>query len=276
MPPRPRIPRQLQNGPFTVAEARAAGVSPRSLSGRSWRRIERGIYCWSAMAPDAFRLLAVWHRAQPAAIFCGRTAAWLHGLDTEPIDPIEVILPLRSGTRSRPGLRVRRCDLPLSETTTVRGMRATTVRQTLRDLGRRLSRPEALVLADAAMRLGLGRFDELAEPAESPMETRLRWLLLKAGLPRPEVQSDLHDSQGRFVGRADIYYPMARLVIEFDGGNHRDRLVGDNRRQNLLINAGFKVLRFTASDLYNRPETIVALVSAGAAISATRQAAAPH
>lgn len=92
------------------------------------------------------------------------------------------------------------------------------------------------------------------------METRLRWLLLQARLPRPEVQTELHDAKGRFIGRADIYYPSARLVIEYDGANHRDRLVEDDRRQNLLINAGFRVLRFTATDVYQRPEVIAALV----------------
>jgi very-short-patch-repair endonuclease len=127
------------------------------------------------------------------------------------------------------------------------------------DVRSRLSRPEFLVLADAALKLNLGRFDELAEPAESPMETRLRWLLRQAGLRRPEVQVDLHDSAGRFVGRADLYYPKARLVIEYDGANHRDRLIEDNRRQNLLTKAGFHLVRFTAADLAQRPETIVAL-----------------
>jgi 8-oxo-dGTP pyrophosphatase MutT (NUDIX family) len=105
--------------------------------------------------------------------------------------------------------------------------------------------------------LGLGRFDELAEPAESPMETRLRWLLIEAGLPRPQVQSELRNAEGRFLGRADLDYPSARLIIEYDGANHRDRLVEDNRRQNALLNAGFKLLRFTVAD---RAEVITALV----------------
>jgi len=38
------------------------------------------------------------------------------------------------------------------------------------------------------------------------METRLRWLLLSAGLPQPEVQVDLRDDDGDFLGRADLYY----------------------------------------------------------------------
>ncbi len=110
------------------------------------------------------------------------------------------------------------------------------------------------MLADQALRLGLGRFDELAEPAESPMETRLRWLLIQARLPRPEVQAKLS------FGRADLYYPAARLVIEYDGANHRDRIVDDNRRQNLLLNGGFRLLRFTAGDVYERSDFLVSQV----------------
>ena len=110
----------------------------------------------------------------------------------------------------------------------------------------------------------------LAAPAESPMETRLRWLLLQAGLSRPEVQVNLRDSAARFVGRVDLYYPEARLVLEYDGGNHRERLVEDNRRQNALVNAGYRLLRFTAADIYNRANLVVAQVSAALEAGHTR------
>ena len=86
------------------------------------------------------------------------------------------------------------------------------------------------------------------------METRLRWLLIQAGLPRPEVQAQLS------FGRADLFYRAARLVIEYDGANHRDRLMEDNRRQNALISAGFRLLRYTASDVFQRPGFVVTQV----------------
>ena len=151
----------------------------------------------------------------------------------------------------------------MSDTTLIRGLPVMALARTFRDLKRRLSRVEHLVLADQALRLGLGRFDELAEPAESPMETRLRWLLVQAGLPRPQVQHNLHDHCGRFVGRADLYYPESRLVIEYDGINHRDRLAEDDRRQNAILGAGCHLLRFTASDLAQRANEVIALVRAG-------------
>jgi very-short-patch-repair endonuclease len=253
---RPRIPPELKKRPFTLDEARAAGVTLDALRRRSWRRIGSELYCWSGLEDDRWRLLVAWRsRLPPDAAFAGLTAAWLHRLDVDPCHPIEVVLPTSSGVRSRMGLGVHRSDL--LEVTTARGLPATTIERTFRDLRRRLAPVEVLVLADQALRLRLGRFDELAEPAESPMETRLRWTLLQAGLPRPQVQTELRDSEGRFLGRADLYYPQARLVIEYDGANHRDRLTEDNRRQNSLINARFRILRFTAAD---QPEAVIALV----------------
>lgn len=86
--------------------------------------------------------------------------------------------------------------------------------------------------------------------------------LILARLPRPEVQVPLHDERGRFIGRPDLYYPAHRIGLEFDGGTHRDSLVEDNRRQNRLLNAGYRLLRFTAADVYNHPDEVIAQVRA--------------
>jgi hypothetical protein len=218
-------------------------------------------HCWVGLPDDAWRLLVAWRsQLSSCAVFTGLTAAWLHRLDVDPIHPVEVAVPADSGIRSRAGLVVRRRALRATDVVTVRALRATTIDRTLRDLRPRMPRVEFLVLADAALRLGLGRFDERAAPAESPMETRLRCLLMDSGLPIPEVQADLRDPRGRSIARVDLYYRSARLVIEFDGGNHRERLVEDDRRQNALIDAGFRVLRYTASDFRQRPDGIVAEV----------------
>jgi very-short-patch-repair endonuclease len=208
--------------------------------------------------------LVAWHSRLPdRTAFAGFSCMWLHCLDVDPLHPIEVVVPPNSDVRSRPGLLVRCCELP--ESIIVRGLPATSLTRAFEDLSRRLPQVETLVLADQALRLGLGRFHELAEPADSPMETRLRWLLLQAELPAPEVQTDLYANTGDFVGRADLYYPSAHLVIEFDGGNHRDRLVSDDRRQNLIVSAGYRILRFTTADLRARPDAVVAQVRAALA-----------
>ena len=115
-------------------------------------------------------------------------------------------------------------------------------------------------LLDVPARLDCDLSQKLLRPLSRRWSHALRWLLLKAGLPMPDVQKDLHDSDGDFVGRADLFYPGAHLVLEFDGGNHRDRLVTDNRRQNGLVQAGYRILRFTSADLRGRPEAVVAQV----------------
>jgi very-short-patch-repair endonuclease len=163
------------------------------------------------------------------------------------------------------------------------GQRATSVVRTLADLGRRLPLVEAVAALDMALHKRLLRSDdlcawawahqaypgmrrlrqaiELAEPAtESVMETKLRLLLVMARLPRPQAQVSLHDRAGRFVGRPDFYYPLARLAVEYDGAHHRENLTGDNRRQNRLVDAGYRLLRFTAADVLSAPDSVVALV----------------
>jgi hypothetical protein len=279
----PCIPYELTKRPFSLKEARKAGLTLSSLRGRAWRRLGAELYCWQGLRADSGLVLSAWRRLLPHdAVFAGATAAWILGLDFQATSPVEIVVPHCSGIRSRPGLSVRRCRIPPHEAVTVRGLRATTLPRTIRDLCVKWPAVETLVAIDMAVHSNLtdaatlGRHAEaakgragarrlrtlalLAAPAESPMETRLRWLLIQAGLPRPEVQTDLRDGDGRFIGRADLYYPAARLVLEYDGGNHRDRLVEDNRRQNLLINAGFRLLRFTAADIHNRPEVVSAQV----------------
>jgi very-short-patch-repair endonuclease len=81
-----------------------------------------------------------------------------------------------------------------------------------------------------------------------------------AGLPRPQVQVSLSSGAGRLIGRADLYYPAARLVIEYDGATHRDSLAADNRRQNRLIEAGYRVLRFSAADVFRDGSAVVAMI----------------
>jgi hypothetical protein len=102
---------------------------------------------------------------------------------------------------------------------------------------------------------------DLAEVgAESPMESRLRMLLVLNGLPRPELQVTIRDEEGVPAGRPDLYYREQRLGIEYDGETHRASLVEDNRRQNRLLMAGVTLLRFTASDVTRRPDSVLAQV----------------
>ena len=99
-------------------------------------------------------------------------------------------------------------------------------------------------------------------------------VLVLGGLPRPMAQVSIHDRWGRFVGRPDLYYEQYRLGIEYDGGLHRDALTEDNRRQNRLLNAGVRLLRFTGADVLGQPDSVVKqvreMLPANAAIAGGR------
>jgi very-short-patch-repair endonuclease len=277
-------PNELMRGPFSIDEARSAGLGRRSLEGASWRRIGPGTYISAALAQDPLHRIEAARRRLPAgAALSGLTAAWLHGLDVTPCDPIEVTVPPGAGVSGRAGIVVRRSDLAANDVVQLRGMPATSMVRTIADLGPRLGLVEAVVIADAALhqrrvrledlvswaasntrRHGirtLRRVIELVEPkSESAMESRLRMVLVLARLPRPRAQVAIQDEYGRFVGRPDLYYDRHRLAIEYDGAVHRDSLVKDNRRQNRLLNAGVRLLRFTAPDVLGDPGSVVTQV----------------
>jgi very-short-patch-repair endonuclease len=225
-------------------------------------------------------LTGVARRIPPGAAFSGLTAAWLHGLDVAPCDPIEVTIPAPGGSGRLAGASVRRAPLAAGEIVLRHRLPTTTAFRTAVDLGGRRVVMEGVVavdlflhaelvsmtelrdyVADHSGAKGIARLRrvlDLAEPkAESAMESRLRVQLVMARLPRPEVQVSVKDERGRFLGRPDLLYPRQRLAIEYDGGHHRDRMVEDNRRQNGLVGAGYRLLRFTAADVYGASETVV-------------------
>ena len=272
----PLIPSQLTTGPFTLADARKAGLDRWHLRGSSWRRVAPRTYLWTGLTQTPTLRLSAAHLRLPAnAAFSGRTAAWLHGIDIEPCNPIEVTVPKAAGIAARSGLALSRAALPESDVVLAKGLRATSIVRTLKDLCSRLGVTEGVVVLDMALHarivdlsalktcpaLKLRRALNFAEPAtESPMESRLRMLLVLGGLPRPQAQVNLTDRRGRFLGRPDLYYPDHRLALEYDGGIHRDRMAEDNRRQNRLISEGIRLLRFTAGDILGTPDLVLSQV----------------
>jgi len=277
----PVLPRQLLRGPFTVAEAKRAGIDRAHLRGASWIRLGHSTYVWSKLADDPMHHLAAALRRLPAgAAFSGLTAAWLHGLDVTPCTPIEATIPVGAGVSARSGIALRRCLLGKGEIVRVRGLPATSAARTMAEVCSRLPLVESVVIADAALHGKVVRADQLdawvvahggqrglrtlrrvldlAEPAsESPMESRLRMVLINGGLPRPRAQVSIHDRWGRFVARLDLFYEQQRLGIEYDGAVHRESLAADNRRQNKLLRAGVRLLRFTAADVLGNPDPVV-------------------
>ena len=62
--------------------------------------------------------------------------------------------------------------------------------------------------------------------SESPKETELRLLLVRGGLPEPELNGDVFGADGAFIGRGDLLYRRFKVLVEYDGSQH-----ADDRRQ---------------------------------------------
>jgi very-short-patch-repair endonuclease len=132
-----------------------------------------------------------------------------------------------------------------------------------------ISLPElARRVRDHAGRRGAPRLAGLMRIAaggtRSAAERRAVALLKAAGIRGWQVNAEIHDDVG-LVGRGDLVFRAARLVVELDGWafhSDPDRFQHDRTRQNRLVRAGWTVLRFTWRDLADRPDAVVAEVSA--------------
>lgn len=95
-------------------------------------------------------------------------------------------------------------------------------------------------------------------PPATELERVGRKVFREGGVPDPEFEVHLGDDD--LIGRVDCYWREARLVVELDGARYHDGLSAresDRQRDNRLMAAGWRVLRFTWDDLTLRPtETI--------------------
>jgi very-short-patch-repair endonuclease len=93
----------------------------------------------------------------------------------------------------------------------------------------------------------------------SPQESELRWRLVRAGLPEPELNVDITDEHGRWLARGDLVYRRWKVLVEYDGWQHersaRQRQ-WDHLRREQLEGAGWRVIVVTAADMAS-PDTIV-------------------
>ncbi|MFC0007105.1 endonuclease domain-containing protein [Micromonospora siamensis] len=291
MPSSARVPRRLAYLPFRGGAAVAAGqLSWAMLRGPAWQRLLPDVYVHrDGYRPDDHRMWceAVALRLPFDAAVGGRSAAYLWGADLLGRDaPVTVLLPRSARMRPHPRLHIVRSVLPEVDRTRFAGLPVTTPVRTAFDLGRQAPRVEALVAVEALLHRRVVRLPALrsfadthagwpgaallrevlalAEPlSESPMETRLRLLLIEAGLGPLVAQHDVLDQRGRFVGRVDLAWPALRVAVEYDGDHHRERahFRQDVSRLNALRAAGWLVLRFTADDVLRTPDATIALVA---------------
>jgi very-short-patch-repair endonuclease len=281
-----------QAGIVTRGDAIAAGLSLRQIRGR----VDRGI--WDQVHPGVYRMaghpvtdhaLLVAAVAATAGAASHLSAGALHGLVEEHPSRPEVTVPASRG-HHRVGIRLHRTDdLAPRDVGHIAGVRCTNATRTIIDLGARLSVDQLFVLTEraihrrlvhpdrmvrrflqlarpgrdgiATMRSVLVRLDPTLAAAESDLESLLLLVLARAGLPAPVRQHPVTVAGHRY--RLDAAYPDARLAIECDGfTSHGTRAAfeSDRERQNHLVNAGWRVLRFTWQQIVRQPDWVSSVV----------------
>jgi very-short-patch-repair endonuclease len=281
----PAISRR-QSGLFTARQAMEAGASAKQVR----RRRETGL--WTTAVGDALMLAGghvdPWTIAQgvaltwPDAVVGMTTAAPLHSLPL-PLDPdVHVIVPRR--VRRRRGIATHELRLAPHEVVRMGLALVTTRRRTIFDCVGRLGRDDAerlvawvgsrdlLASADLAADLGARRgswgnaqrrqaAEDLARGTLSAAERRLHQILRRSAIRGWRFNVPVR-SGASIIARADVLFEAERLVVEVDGRAHHGQAAfqDDRTRQNRLVTAGYTVLRFTWSDLTERPDDVVAQV----------------
>lgn len=143
---------------------------------------------------------------------------------------------------------------------------------------RRLPFADALAVADSALREGFGRraLTEIADKARgpgapqarrvarlatakaaNPFESSLR--AIASDVPGLEVRAQVSIDDGAFAVRPDLVDGALRLVLEadsFEWHGKRSALAEDTRRYNMLVVAGWIVLRFCYEDVMYDPASV--------------------
>lgn len=132
-----------------------------------------------------------------------------------------------------------------------------------------LCSPEELAgaVAGAGSRAGIRRLRSaaaLVRPrTDSPMESVLRLAIVRAGLPEPAVNHPIVDASGRIRASADLAFPGARVIVEYDGDHHRTdgkQWQTDIDRLYVIETLGWRVVRISAPHMREGAREAVARI----------------
>jgi hypothetical protein len=272
--------------PFTRADARAAGLTEGQLRTARFAKVFYDLYVASdiPITPE-IRAKAALRGANGAAYISHWTAAELWRLPVPHSPDTHISVLDRSARCSRQGVRSH-LSQPTAKTTMCRGIRLTTPEQTFLDLaGANLSLIDLVILGDAMVKKELTSLSRLIsavetwsgahrnaarraarlvrEGVDSPMETRLRLLLVLAGLPEPSVNLIIRAADGTWRLRCDLCYEHCRVIVEYDGQQHRedpDQWESDIYRREELETRGYRLIIVTKRGIYKEPDRTIARV----------------
>jgi len=259
-------------------------VPEKTLDGPRFRRILHGIVV-EAGVPDTARLRA------EAVLVCFFEDAFVSHTTAARLWQVPVNMPPGEHvTVAETGHRLRRRGVtthvrPGARPVLVEGLKASSLTDLFVELAEVLPLVELVVVGDwmvrrhkvhpralrDAARHAPGRHGDLARRAaayvrrrvDSPMETRLRMLIVLAGLPEPEINLEIRTEDGEVVRRYDLSWPGVRVIVEYDGRAHVERIEqweSDLKRREAIDDSEWRILVVVASGIYRDPERTLARV----------------
>lgn len=274
------LPASLDGRPFAVAAAIELGIGGGRLRAADLVIPFRGMRASSAETPTVAMLAASYASLMlPHQLFSHWTAAVLLGLRL----PEES--SWRQGARSgldiaanaphraprRHGVRGHEIQPSARIWTLQNGMRVTSPVDTWIQLASQMRVDDLIVMGDglvrrnspratlpqlvaavelSANRTGLARLREalvwIRARSDSARETMLRLVIVRGGLPEPEVNAVIRNSFGARIGHGDLVYAKTRVLVEYDGAGHWDddrQFAVDIRRLDGSMEEGWRVIR---------------------------------
>ena len=250
------------------------GVTPWDLRSGRYRRLFHGVYVDAQVAVTPLLLFqgALLHAARSAESH--HTAARIWGGIVPDDGLTHVACPGK-----RPQIRGIKAHARRAgrRVTSFKGVTLTTPAWTFLDLTDELGLVDLVVLGDSLVKAGRvtpkqlvdaaasfrGRSRRLARRAaslvraevDSPMESRLRMLMILAGLPEPVVNHKIRWPDGTVRFRFDLCYPGHRLIIEYDGRQHAEGKQWDTDvdRREWMDGEGWRLVVVRSKDLYRTP-----------------------
>ncbi|MBV9367917.1 MAG: DUF559 domain-containing protein [Solirubrobacterales bacterium] len=290
---------RAHNRVITWEQLVGAGISRRAIAhrvatGRLYRH-HAGVYLLDPpdQASRVTLMTAAVAACGPDAVLSHHAAAELWGLrPTRPGDIDVTVIGQNPGVH--PGIRRHRSStLEPGDIRARRGIRVTSPARTIIDNARHRDIEEILANGLVARLITEPQIDAaIARWRGSPGVTRLRrilhqeggprrtrsWaerrflsLVRQAGLPVPLTNRMLHGYQ------VDALWPNHRLVVEIDGrGAHggRHAFETDRARDATHVANGYRVMRFTATQLEEQPFLVIAQLAAALALASDTNAAA--
>ncbi|HEY7053895.1 MAG TPA: hypothetical protein VH496_17445 [Mycobacterium sp.] len=258
--------------PFVGSEALASGrLTPYQLRSR-FVAVHKDVYLPKGAELTAVsRAQAAWLWSRRQGVIAGQSAAALHGAKwVEAHRPAEVLSDNRRPPRGITTWSDRVAD---DEIEVITGIRVTTPARTALDIACRypvgkavaaidaLARKTHLKMADVELiaqrykgRRGIRRAImaiELVDPgAESPRETWLRLLFIRAGFPPPQTQIPVYNEYGVLIAVIDMGWEAIKVGADYEGDHHRSRqrFNRDVRRAEGVAEQGWIDVRVTVED----------------------------